>query len=36
MRISIGVPERLEDLEWALRQLADALEIGHAADMSII
>ncbi|WP_063628379.1 PLP-dependent aminotransferase family protein [Bradyrhizobium sp. WSM1417] len=36
LRISIGVPERLEDLEWALRQLASALEIGHAADMSII
>jgi hypothetical protein len=36
LRISIGVPDRIEDLEWALRQLAGSLEPTNEADMSII
>ncbi|MGV7214868.1 aminotransferase-like domain-containing protein [Bradyrhizobium sp. UFLA05-112] len=36
LRISIGVPENIEDLEWALRQVAAALEVGNEASMSII
>ncbi|MCA6111561.1 hypothetical protein [Bradyrhizobium cenepequi] len=35
-RISIGVPEHVEDLEWALRQMAASLEVGKEADMAII
>ncbi|MCK1568599.1 PLP-dependent aminotransferase family protein (plasmid) [Bradyrhizobium sp. 183] len=36
LRVSIGVPDRIEDLEWALRQLAGSLEPTNEADMSII
>lgn len=36
LRIAIGVPENLSDLEWALRQVATSLEAPTGAGMSII
>lgn len=36
LRIAIGVPENLADLEWALRQLAAALQNQGEPDLSII
>jgi DNA-binding transcriptional MocR family regulator len=36
LRIAIGVPESMADLEWALRQLAEALQEGNGSELSII